>query len=556
MIQLHAIMKICSGKRGLTLIEMAIVLVIIGLLVSVGAALIGPLTKRAKLTETREIVKNAYESVLGFTISNKRLPNQLADLGIKSTDAYLNNLIYFKAYADTPPMYNLCTSVGTYLAINDQGINKTNVAFVLFSAGENRVNDTGTASPFTIQVPGVSGYDDIVLYVDIDTLRQKVCNVLRIVTDSLATATEETAYPTTTLEATDGTTPYTWTITSGALPPGLALTPGTGAISGTPTIDGSYNFTIQATDSDNPQRTASKSLTITVNPNKPKITTEFLTYGTVGQSYPSSTLSASGGLTSYSWTLAGGSNLPPGLSLSSAGVISGTPTGPGTFAFTATVTDGRSRVALKTLSIAVYPSGSSTSSSSSSSSSSSTTSTSSSSSSSSGGAAPTCTLSASPGVIQSGQTSTLSWSVSNGPASGIFSLISGACTNFSNSTGGSCGTAALSSRTTFGLTVSTAGGTGNCSTTVYVGRAAYRVWNNTGARRDFNIDGACVRINNNGEITSTSAGRTLNAGEAINSYGTSNGSCGGAVQGTIGYNAAALADVDNDGQVNFTGTDR
>lgn len=104
--------------------------------------------------------------------------------------------------------------------------------------------------------------------------------------------------------------------------------------------------------------------------------------------------------------------------------------------------------------------------------------------------------------------------------------------------------------------MSTAGGTGNCSTTVYVGRAAYRVWNNTGARRDFNIDGACVRINNNGEITSTSAGRTLNTGESINSYGTSNGSCGGAVQGTIGYNAAALADVDNDGQVNFTGTDR
>lgn len=556
MIHLIKIMKNYLGKGGLTLIEMAIVLVIIGLLVSVGAALIGPLTKRAKLTETREIVKNAYESILGYTISNKRLPNQLTDLGIKSTDAYLNNLIYFKAYADTPPMYNLCTSVGAYLTINDQGTNKTNVAFVLFSAGENRVNDTGAASPFTIQIPGVSGYDDIVLYIDIDTMRQKVCNVLRIVTDSLSTATEETAYPTTTLEATDGTTPYTWAITSGALPPGLALTPGTGAISGTPTSDGSYNFTIQATDSDNPQRTASKSLVITVNPNKPKITTEFLTYGTVGQSYPSSALSASGGLAPYSWSLSGGSSLPPGLSLSSGGAIAGTPSAPGTYAFTATVTDGRSRGASKNLSIAVYPSGSSTSSSTSSSSSSSTTSSTTSSSSSSGGFAPSCTLSASPGVIQSGQTSTLSWSVSNGPASGIFSLISGACTNFSNSTGGSCGTAALSSRTTFGLMVSTAGGTGTCSTTVYVGRAAYRVWNNTGARRDFNIDGACVRINNNGEITSTSAGRTLNTGESINSYGTSNGSCGGAIQGTLLYSAAALADVNNNGNVNFTGTDR
>jgi len=549
-------MKNCSGKRGLTLIEMAIVLVIIGLLVSVGAALIGPLTKRAKLTETREIVKNAYESVLGFAISNKRLPNQLTDLGIKSTDAYLNSLIYYKAYADTPPMYNMCTSVGTYLTINDQGANKTNVAFVLFSAGENRVNDTGTASPFTIQVPGVSGYDDIVLYVDIDTLRQKVCNVLRIVTDSLATATEETAYPTTTLEATDGTTPYTWTITAGALPLGLALTPGNGAISGTPTIDGSYNFTIQATDSDNPQRTATKSLTITVNPNKPKITTEFLTYGTVGQSYPSSTLSASGGLSPYSWTLAGGSSLPPGLSLSSGGFISGTPVGPGTFAFTINVTDGRSRVASKNLSIAIYPSGSSTSSSSSSSSSSSTTSTSTSSSSSSGGLPPACTMSANPGVIQSGQTSTLNWNISNGPASGAFSPISGTLTNFSNSTGGSGVTAALSSRTTFGLTVSSGGGTGACSTTVYVALASYRVWNNTGNRRDFTIDGACVRVNNGSEITSTSAGRTLNTGETIYQYPTSNGSCGGTVQGTFAYSAAALADVNNNGQVNFTGSDR
>lgn len=548
-------MKNYLGKRGLTLIEMAIVLVIIGLLVSVGAALIGPLTKRAKLTETREIVKNAYESILGFAISNKRLPNQLSDLGIKSTDAYLNNLIYYKAFADTPPMYNLCTSVGAYVTVNDQGTNKTNVAFLIFSAGENRANDTGTASPFTIQIPGVSGYDDVVLYVDIDTLRQKVCNVLRIVTESLPTATEETVYPTSTLEATDGTTPYTWSIASGALPPGLALTPGTGVIAGTPTSDGSFKFTIQVTDSDNPQRTATKSLAITVNPNKPKITTEFLTYGTVGQSYPSSTLSANGGLAPYSWALAGGSSLPPGLSLSSGGVISGTPTSPGTFAFTVNATDARSRLTTKTLSIAVYPSGSSTSSSSSSSSSSSTTSTSTSSSS-SGGIPPTCTVSASPGVIQSGQTSTLSWSIANGPASGVFSPSSGTCASFANSTGGSCVTASLSSRTAFGLTVSTAGGTGTCSTIVYVGRTEYRVWNNTGSRRDFMIDGACRRVNNGGEITTTVPLQRLNAGESIARYSTTNGSCGGGIQETLTYNSATLADTDNDGQVNFTGTDR
>ena len=348
-------MRSSANTKGFTLIEMAIVLVILGLLVSVGAALIGPLTKRAKLAETREIVKNAYESILGFATSNKRLPNQLADLGIRSTDAYLNNLVYFKAYADTPPLYNLCTSVGTYLTVSDQGINKSNVAFILLSPGENRTNNTGITSPFSILIPGVNNYDDVVLYIDIDTLRQKVCNVLRIVTDSLPTATEETSFPTTTLGATDGTTPYTWTLTSGSLPPGLALAATTGVISGVPTSDGSYTFTLQVTDSDNPPRRATKSLTITVNPNKPKITTEFMTYGTVAHPYPTSTLSATGGLTPYTWGLAGGSALPPGLSLSSAGVVSGTPLAAGTFAVTLTATDARGRSASKTLSIAVNP---------------------------------------------------------------------------------------------------------------------------------------------------------------------------------------------------------
>jgi Flp pilus assembly secretin CpaC len=50
-------------------------------------------------------------------------------------------------------------------------------------------------------------------------------------------------------------------------------------------------------------------------------------------------LSASGGVTPYTWSLAAGSTLPTGLTLSPAGVISGTPTTSGSFTFTATVTD-------------------------------------------------------------------------------------------------------------------------------------------------------------------------------------------------------------------------
>jgi len=56
----------------------------------------------------------------------------------------------------------------------------------------------------------------------------------------------------------------------------------------------------------------------------------------VGTSY-SQTLAGSGGAGTYVWTETGA--LPTGLSLSSAGVISGTPTAAGAFPFTATMTD-------------------------------------------------------------------------------------------------------------------------------------------------------------------------------------------------------------------------
>ena len=67
------------------------------------------------------------------------------------------------------------------------------------------------------------------------------------------------------------------------------------------------------------------------------MTTTNLTVGTIGVPY-TSTLSASGGLAPYSWALVGGS-LPPGLSLSSDGTISGTPTISGRYPVTFAVTD-------------------------------------------------------------------------------------------------------------------------------------------------------------------------------------------------------------------------
>jgi hypothetical protein len=65
--------------------------------------------------------------------------------------------------------------------------------------------------------------------------------------------------------ASNGTAPYTYSITSGALPAGLTLNTSTGAITGTPTTQGANSsFTVTATDSESPAVTASQAETLKV----------------------------------------------------------------------------------------------------------------------------------------------------------------------------------------------------------------------------------------------------------------------------------------------------
>ena len=61
--------------------------------------------------------------------------------------------------------------------------------------------------------------------------------------------------------------------------------------------------------------------------------------GTVGKSYPSTALAATGGTPPYHWTIPSVGKLPPGLTLSTSGVITGTPTTAGPFTFTVEVVD-------------------------------------------------------------------------------------------------------------------------------------------------------------------------------------------------------------------------
>jgi hypothetical protein len=194
------------------------------------------------------------------------------------------------------------------------------------------------------------------------TLTVNASAQLAITTTALdpPTANEGTIYSGTALDASGGTGPYTWSVSSGALPDGLTLDPVTGTISGTPASSGTYSFTVQAADSSTPTaQTATESFTMTVAAAAPPltITTTTLPAATQGVLYHS-TLTSSGGVTPLTWSVSSGS-LPAGVTLDpGSGTITGTPTQSGAASFTVEVADSSSptaQTATQELSIAVAP---------------------------------------------------------------------------------------------------------------------------------------------------------------------------------------------------------
>jgi hypothetical protein len=154
------------------------------------------------------------------------------------------------------------------------------------------------------------------------------------------------------MAATGGTSPYTWTVTAGALPPGLSLNPASGLLAGTPTATGAANCTLTVTDAQSHK--ADQVMLITVLSPPLDLTTAQLGAGQQGVAY-SQTLAASGGKPPYTWSIASGA-LPVGLTLNStSGAISGTPSAAGTFNITVAVSDADSHRMTKALSLTINP---------------------------------------------------------------------------------------------------------------------------------------------------------------------------------------------------------
>ncbi|SDA92623.1 putative Ig domain-containing protein [Mesorhizobium qingshengii] len=155
--------------------------------------------------------------------------------------------------------------------------------------------------------------------------------------------------------ASGGTAPYSYTVSAGALPAGLALDLNSGLLSGTPTVTGPFTFSVQATDSSTGTGAPfarTQNYVLQVGAPTIAITPASLADAAAGAAYTPVSLVASGGVGPYSFLLSAGP-LPNGMSLTSAGVLSGTPTQSGTFPITVQAQDANGQTGTQGYSLQV-----------------------------------------------------------------------------------------------------------------------------------------------------------------------------------------------------------
>jgi hypothetical protein len=163
------------------------------------------------------------------------------------------------------------------------------------------------------------------------------------------------------LRAYGGSGNYQWRTQNGSLPPGLFLSTSgpsaTANIVGTPTVAGTYAFDIVATDNANLSYYAFKHYMLTVT-NLGLTGNGTLPFGNIGTAY-SANLQVTGAVGTVTWALGPGQVLPPGLTLSSAGALTGMPSSTGQFYFTAVATDSSVTGSSVTyyFNVSIYPAG-------------------------------------------------------------------------------------------------------------------------------------------------------------------------------------------------------
>ena len=253
-----------SRPKGFTLVELAVSLVVIGLLIGLGTAMVGPLMNSIKVRESRENLGAAVESINGWASGNNRLPDNstgnsysFASVVRTPADAWGRNFIYLydnNLASGTITKDTICGRRSTTLSLTDSSSGATipNVAYIIFSYSDDAESNTtltsGTLTPAPVNPPKIeaSSYvatgnaatvsadtaNDLVRWVTLDELRTKVgCQgpQLRIINNELPYGAVPNAYSATIIAdggVPFGTGPNTYKWCTSTLPTGFVQTGG------------------------------------------------------------------------------------------------------------------------------------------------------------------------------------------------------------------------------------------------------------------------------------------------------------------------------------------
>jgi hypothetical protein len=205
-------------------------------------------------------------------------------------------------------------------------------------SGTTSVNSSGGIASFsTLSIANAGTYTLSAASTGLSSATSSSFNVLSpltISTTSLSQAVQGQSYSQP-IQVSGGVAPYLFSVVSGQLPAGMSLSGG--VITGAPSVSGTFNFTVQVTDSGQVQQNAQQAFSLQVFPLL-AITATALPAGIDGEAY-SDTLSATGGSGSYTWSITSGA-LPAGIVFNTNGTISGTPDDASVESLTFQVTSG------------------------------------------------------------------------------------------------------------------------------------------------------------------------------------------------------------------------
>ena len=197
---------------------------------------------------------------------------------------------------------------------------------------------------FTVQSTSVGGCIGSQTYTIIIT-----CPTITLSPGTLPVDTVGTVYNETITQSGSLGSTFTYTVSSGSLPPGITLA-ANGTLSGTGTATGTYTFDVTMTDNQG----CSVTVTYTIDVVCPVIIINQTIVDTIFATVPyTTTLTQTGGTAPYTYAVTNGT-LPTGITLGTDGVLSGTSTNGGIFTITVTVTDANGCTATQVFTIVVY----------------------------------------------------------------------------------------------------------------------------------------------------------------------------------------------------------